>query len=304
MRARISVLLLTVAGCFLLASPARATDYAYGYTSISVDSTVVRGYHRTEVDYNTDVYYRPYVCASLYKNGTEVVRACGGGFASATRNTQTPYVSGSSYSALSDHYVNIEYEEEDPYNPGYYYYPDYLGYFFSGGGSHPIDWYYVASGIYNQRPDESIHLGDTTAAAAGPPHHFKVVDDRFFQRECGQIERQITYRVVDSQGRGAGGTYLQEIFPGSITDSCSGQNVAPSPCNLATGPFSSNFTDVIRTGCPTQAGACGFTINPNRWAWCSGSGGALATLNYNARWSFVAIDSNTSAWPAGTQFYP
>lgn len=168
MRVRISVLLLTVAGCFLFASPARATDYAYGYTSVYVDGTVVRGYHRTEVDYNTDVYYRPYVCASLYKNGIEVVRACGGGFASATRNTQTPYFGGSSYSALTDHYVNIEYEEEDPYNPGYYYYSDVLGYGFSPSGSHPIDWYFPASGFYNQRPDESVHLGDTNAQLQTP----------------------------------------------------------------------------------------------------------------------------------------
>ena len=173
MRVRIILLLPALACCLLLAAQARATDYAYGYTSISVDGNVVRGYHRTEVDYNTDVYYTPYVCASLYKDGTEVVRACGGGFASATRNTQTPYVSGLSYSALSDHYVNIEYEEEDPYNPGYYYYPDYLGYFFSGAGSQPIDWYYIASGIYNSRPDESIRLGDTSAVESKV--HFKKV---------------------------------------------------------------------------------------------------------------------------------
>lgn len=158
------VLLLAVACSLVFAPSARADDYAYGYTSIYVDSGVtVRGYHRTEVDYNTDVYYTPYVCGSLYKDGVEVTRGCGGGFASATRNTQMPYYGGSSYSALSDHYVNIAYEEEDPYNPGYYYFPDYLGYFFSGSGSQPIDWYYVASQIYNQRPDESIRLGDTSA---------------------------------------------------------------------------------------------------------------------------------------------
>jgi hypothetical protein len=29
---------------------------------------------------------------------------------------------------LSDHYVDAQYEEEDPYNPGYYYYQDVLGY--------------------------------------------------------------------------------------------------------------------------------------------------------------------------------
>jgi hypothetical protein len=42
--------------------------------------------------------------------------------------------------------------------------PCVLGDNFSGSGGHPIDWYYVASGIYNTRPDESIHLGDTNAA--------------------------------------------------------------------------------------------------------------------------------------------
>ena len=133
MRMRIGVLLLAIVCCLLFAPQARATDYAYGYSSTYLDSgNVVRGYHRTEVDYNTDVYYRPYVCGSLYKDGIEVVRACQGGFASATRNTQTTYYAGSSFSALSDHYVDIEYEEEDPYNPGYYYYIDNYGYYFSG----------------------------------------------------------------------------------------------------------------------------------------------------------------------------
>src|SRR5258705_3811696 len=104
MRLRIGVLLLTIVCCLLFAPQVKATDYAYGYTSIYVDSgNVVRGYHRTEVDYNTDVYYRPYVCASLYKDGVEVVSACGGGFPSATRNTQTAYSGGSTYSSQSDH---------------------------------------------------------------------------------------------------------------------------------------------------------------------------------------------------------
>lgn len=161
MTMRIGLLLLAIA-CYLLSpTQARAQDHAYGYTSVYVDSTnMVRGYHRTEVDYNTEIYYTPYVCGSLFKDGVEVVRACQGGFASATRNTQTWYSAGSTYSALSDHYVDIEYQEED------YYYQDVLGYFFSGAGSQPIDWYYVASGIYNSRPDQSIHLGDTNVPLA------------------------------------------------------------------------------------------------------------------------------------------
>jgi hypothetical protein len=69
-----------------------------------VDSgNVVRGYHRTELDYTSEAYYTPYVCGSLSKENVEMVRACQGGYHSATRNTQTTYYAASSYSALSDH---------------------------------------------------------------------------------------------------------------------------------------------------------------------------------------------------------
>lgn len=166
MRVRIGVLLPAIACCLLFAAQARATDYVYGYTSLYVDSAnVVRGYHRTELDYNTEFFYTPYVCASLYTDDVEV-RACQGGYHSATRNTQTAYSAGSVYSALSDHYVNILYEEEDPNNPGNYYFPDVLGYSFSGEGSYPVDWYFPSS-YSTTRYVESIRLGDTYVALLG-----------------------------------------------------------------------------------------------------------------------------------------
>ena len=77
MRTRMGLLLPAIACCLLFAAQARATDYVYGYTSIYVDSSnVVRGYHRTELDYNSDLYYTPYVCGELSKDGVQVVRAC------------------------------------------------------------------------------------------------------------------------------------------------------------------------------------------------------------------------------------
>jgi hypothetical protein len=165
MRKRTGLLLPAIACCLLFASQARATNYAYGYTSIYVDSgNVVRGYHRTELDYSSDGYYTPYVCGELSKDGVQVVRACQGGYHSATRYTSWPYYSGSSYSALSDHYVNMAYQEEDPTNPGYYSFADYFGYGFAGSGGHPIDWYWIASAISNLRPIQSITLGDTNVA--------------------------------------------------------------------------------------------------------------------------------------------
>lgn len=166
MRVRIGVLLPAIACCLFFAAQARATDYVYGYTSLYVDSAnVVRGYHRTELDYNTEFFYTPYVCASLYTDDVEV-RACQGGYHSATRNTQTAYSAGSVYSALSDHYVNILYEEEDPNNPGNYYFPDVLGYSFSGEGSYPVDWYFPSS-YSTTRYVESIRLGDTYVGLVG-----------------------------------------------------------------------------------------------------------------------------------------
>jgi hypothetical protein len=30
----------------------------------------------------------------------------------------------------------------------------------------------------------------------------------------------------------------------------------------------------------------------------------IRITGYNVRWAYVAIDSNTSAWPAGKEFFP
>lgn len=302
MRVRISLLLPAIVCCLLFSSPARATDYAYGYTSTYIDGNVVRGYHRTEVDYSTDVYYTPYVCASLYKDGVEVVRACGGGFASATRNTQTPYVSASSYSALSDHYVNIEYEEEDPYNPGYYYYPDVLGYGFSPSGSHPIDWYFPASGFYNQRPDESVHLGDTTAVARRLPHHLVVVSD-VGGSYCNVVKRTLVFRIVDITGQPTGAATVKESFTNISQNTCGNGNATPDGCMTTDGVFG----DTINVGCVSVPGTCGYTIT-KQYQWCRPGYSPVPLATYTG-WThnnsisvFNVVTPNTI--PAGTAVYP
>ena len=305
MRIRTSVLLLAVA-CFLsLAGQARATDYAYGYTSIDADDAagMVWGYHRTEVDYNTEVYYTPYVCGSLYKDGVEVVRGCGGGFASATRNTQTPYSSGSTYSALSDHYVDIEYAEEDPYNPGYYYYPDVLGYNFSGGGSQPIDWYYFASGIYNQRPDYSIRLGDTTAQARRRPHHL-VVEEDSSNTLCGAVvTRSLRYRIVDINGQPTGAASVKEEFLNISQNTCGNGNATPKGCATYNGVFGDN----ISVGCVNVQGTCGYNIT-KQYQWCRPGHSPVPLATYSG-WTHndsISVFNvvTPSSIPAETAVYP
>ena len=61
----------------------------HGTTGIvnDVPNNKVRGYHRTELDYDTAEYYTAYVCGSLYKDGVEQVRACQSSFITATVNT-------------------------------------------------------------------------------------------------------------------------------------------------------------------------------------------------------------------------
>lgn len=145
--------------CLLTTSQVLATDYAYGYTSltINVGAGTVSGYHRTEIDYNTEVYYTPYVCGSLYQNDVEIQRVCYGGIASATRTTQMSYTAGAKYAALSDHYVDIIYYEET--SPILY--EDYLGYGFLPGYAYPTSYGFAAPGTYTTTYSVSVYLGNT-----------------------------------------------------------------------------------------------------------------------------------------------
>ena len=60
--------------CVLQSMEAMAGQ-VYGSSSIVYDfaNNKVRGYSRTELDYDTAAYYTAYVCGSLYKNGAEQV---------------------------------------------------------------------------------------------------------------------------------------------------------------------------------------------------------------------------------------
>ncbi|MGH9877000.1 MAG: hypothetical protein ACRD5H_05125, partial [Nitrososphaerales archaeon] len=125
-------------------------------------NNLVKGYHRTELDYNTAEYYSPYVCGSLLANGVEQVRSCYGGIISATRNTQ---ITGSpnTAEAISNHYVDIYF-----YDEGTLSYIDYYGYGFLPGNMYPISYFFYAPNIYSNRTFDSVHTGSTNAQAQKP----------------------------------------------------------------------------------------------------------------------------------------
>jgi hypothetical protein len=82
---------------------------------------------------------------------------------SASRTTQTTYTAGSTYAALSDHSVNMQYYEEYEYgNPEY---QDVLGFSFLPGYSYPFDHYFESTDIYTTSYSEAIYLGNTYIVA-------------------------------------------------------------------------------------------------------------------------------------------
>ena len=151
----------TLALIILLTTHAQAQPYAYGFSGIVYDSTnnLVKGYSRTEIDYNTAGYYTPYVCGSLYANGVEQVRSCYGGILTATINTQ---ITGSPNNAevVSDHYVDIYFYDEDASA-----YVDYYGYSFLPGYTYSLSNYFNAPNIYATRYFDSVRVGSTNAQA-------------------------------------------------------------------------------------------------------------------------------------------
>lgn len=316
------IVIVLLAVCCLGAPTETKAQHVFADTGVAYyePTNELLAYSEAWSDYPADLYYCLEIGGPVYKDGVEAAwisgtnyPASGEGYCGGWANADTwlPYDANAEYEVLSSYNLVTSYRVFDEsgmwadyYNFAQYGYADPnvfapISYDFSGPGPSVPNIQNIFLG--------SLYSLFQMGAMAGGPHHLKVVSDQILQGPCGQAQRFITFRVVDQQGRGAGGTYLKEIFPGTITDTCSNFTVTPSPCSLNyTGPTGSNFTDVIRTGCPTIGGACGFTINPNKWAKCTFGipVQTLATMNYMARWAFVSIDSNSSPWPAGKEFFP
>lgn len=197
-----------------------------------------------------------------------------------------------------DYYNYSEWANRDPV-----YYPYYFN--FTGPGPDVGIW------------GNTITLGTvfslfTEGATAGPPHHLKVISDDTITMpgaltdldSCGQKRRTIKYRVVDSTGRNAGRVPVKETFPGTIVSSCTGGTVTPSSCE-DTDDSKGSFVDILRTGCASAGGTCGFEVTPDTWSWCPAgtSSTALARSNYSVRYHQITVRGQTSSW-VNTHFYP
>jgi hypothetical protein len=148
----------------ILSVEARA-DYVYGSSAIVNDdaNNTVRGYSRTELDYDAFEYYTAYVCGELYKDGVSQVRACQGGYITASINTQFTGVSSTSY-LISDHYVDMQFYDEENQS-----YDDYSGYSFLPGYTYPTDWLFYPAYQFTYHYPQSVRLGSTDVQSCGHP---------------------------------------------------------------------------------------------------------------------------------------
>src|SRR5262249_16341820 len=111
--------LLSLLFCLFLSVPIAAqegTIRVYGYSGLTFDqvNNTARGTSYTEMDYQTNTYYTAYVCGSIYADNLELVRSCGGGILRATRINLTNVGNANTVMVVSDHYVDLKYQE-DPY---------------------------------------------------------------------------------------------------------------------------------------------------------------------------------------------
>lgn len=191
------VLILAFLLCVVLKEDAKA-DHVYGSSSIVYDITnnVVRGYSRTQLDYDAAAYYTAYVCGSLSANGVEQVRSCHSGFLSASVTTQFNGLPDEA-DLISDHYVDMQYYDEENTS-----YTDYSGYSFLPGYSFPTDEYFYPPGMFTYHQEVSVRVGDTYVQAQRPiPKYFECLGTAEADMGCGANAAgygvQVTYQVLD-----------------------------------------------------------------------------------------------------------
>ncbi len=139
-----------------------------------------------------------------------------------------------------------------------------------------------------------------TGATVRTPHHEVVfIDTLETDASCGQKVRYITRRIVDINNNHTGKVPIVESFYDASTgnpipsffDTCSSGSGTPFACSDALTTSVGTYQDLIRTGCPTVGGNCGFTIF-STWSWCPPYpivGATLGNYRYDVRYSMITI---------------
>jgi hypothetical protein len=308
--------------CLALTAGVRAqVVYTYSDMQLFTDSTPYQMFHNAtmEVDYPTQTYYIARVQSDLSKtndprNFSRQVNYFDS-YPYPWASASLPYDPDGEYEGefvpgLSPYFRSEDGALLDHYNYSYYLdqptlVPETTGaYPFYGGGPE------IHTGVID------LLVGTLTGAwsfgaAAGPPHHVRVVSDDTLV-SCGTKDRRFRLQVVDAQGRHTGTITIRELFfdaqwgtpVSSVYNTCRQEEIRPSGYNTTEAGTGGKFTDKLWVGCPTVSGDCGISTILSRWVWSDGSTdkGTLTTNRYSATRNSVLINGMARI-SAGTSLY-
>lgn len=331
MRKMFHILIFVSVCCVFLSRTVEAqSSDAYSTIAHFPGENIIYGVAENRLDYSSQLYYCITVTVFLYENGAYVgsrqYAECDASLVHV--DVSAPYDSNAEYDTEAIHEVRPFFRYPSGASLDYYNLQSYQEEIDQVEGIFvPIFGFF--SGPGPERPsDPGIPLGNTFAIWTlgqqhGQPHHLKLLDDEINQlpnsgQPCGQVERRIKWQVVDEDGKGAGKVALGELFPGTITSSCTGATVPNTSCYIVQGgKVKPQYTDdrgrakdpdVIRVGCPASTSDCGYTINPNLWVQCLPPKfvtemRTLASIIYDVRKSSVTIGGKNTVWEKKTEFY-
>ena len=338
MRARISWHILMAATIFLsfpLYSKAQNTN---GSSSLIFDEAtgILHGYSTSDPDYSVSGYYNSWVAAALIDESHDGPEGYGFTYLDAgtaigpgrvEEGTQAEAEADTQYKLVSTHQVEAIYYERiylDPPNDPEDHYNDYYNFESVGGFSYEFTHTFHGPGpsILMDVGSRVIDVGTTyDQKRTLVPHHLKIVSDDIHDPTtipavCGQLDRVVKYRVVDSNGRGVGKTAVGETFSEPTVSSCTSNAVPATSCssffsgqvhpNYTDG--SGKFTDTLRVGCPASTDNCGFATK-DTWVWCKAPDYSsirvpLAAIEINVRKRNISVNGRDTVWVKDTEFFP
>lgn len=314
----LSMFVIVAGCCILFARTAKADVYGVSDVMYYEPTNSIWIWAETRASYTAGAYYTSNLSAVVYKDDEELTWM----YAYSDQNAAyaemfIPYDPNVRYEIDSFHEVEMRYEVAVGLGNGYYDYDNYDAYRYGEPVWYPAWYDFVGAGPERTVDVRSILLGTTFrvfeyGAAAGPPHHVKVVSDKTFEDGCGNKDRWFRLQVVDNNGRRAGTVTVREQFldaqygtpVGSVYNSCQHDHYRPPGC-LPTYPGTGGqFVDRLWVGCPTVAGDCGFSPIISRWVWCPRGRPevSLTTNRYEINRNSILING-VPEYPSGTHLY-
>ena len=303
MRNSFTLALLAATCCFALAHEVKGDVNAITEVSYYEPTNSIFAWAEVTVDYETLAYYC-FDNTGIVREDDNVLTMFWGG---SCENNSAYYEGFFPYDPEADYSIEVlpqlTSKHHFPIGDGY---EDFYNYIQWTNGIQVHDPYYfgfTGPGPATEIDFSTILLGGvysffTQGMLAEAPHHLWVFRDRNIIRTdlCGQAQKEIDFQIVDQHNRPAGRYSIDERPWPNLRDSCSNQEVVLNLCSDIGVAYNGDFTDFLKTGCPSSGpDTCGFDLF-NQWRWCRRSTPyfidkkALAWMYYDVRRGYVKVD--------------